>query len=106
MLGFRRVRRAAIPSDERDVFERYGETISQMMVAANFAPRAADLTAMYSNDVMIANAVLWLTERGDTNANHEWRIEIVEWSILIFVIVGVIVESGLGNLIFRRVFGA
>jgi hypothetical protein len=92
MWGYRKVRKADIPQAHRDVFERYGESVMQMMIAANFAPRAKELSEMYSDQAMIENAGKWLTERADKNAKHEWRIEIVEWAILIFVIVGVAVD--------------
>jgi hypothetical protein len=43
-------------------------------------------------------ALDWLTERQDIHERGEDRLETVEWAILIFVVVGVIVESWLGNL--------
>jgi hypothetical protein len=102
MLGFRKVRYANIPAEHRDIFERYGEAVIQLMIAASHTPRAGELSAMYSNEPMIENAALWLTEQADKKANHEWRIEIVEWSILLFVVAGVVldiilVRQGLGH---------
>jgi hypothetical protein len=41
----------------------------------------------------VADAAKWLTERADKNANHERRIEIVEWAILVFVIVGIFIRT-------------
>lgn len=96
MFGFRNERQANIPQDHRDIFERYGESVMQMMIAANFAPRAEELVRMYSDQTMIENAGHWLTERGDKKVNHEWLITIVECAILAFVIVGV----GLDGLLF------
>jgi hypothetical protein len=64
----------------------------QMMIAANFAPRAKELSEMYSDQAMIENAGKWLTERADKHANRKFRMEIVECAILIFVIVGVVVD--------------
>ena len=43
---------------------------------------------------MVTNAVRWLTERSDIKHNRERRIELLEWSILIWVILGVLVEGG------------
>jgi hypothetical protein len=42
---------------------------------------------------MKSNAALWLTEQADKHACNEIRREIVEWAILIFVILGVIIET-------------
>ena len=63
------------------------------MVSASHAPRAEDLRKMYTDEAMIAEASRWLTERGDERQRHEERIETLEWAILIFVFLGVIVES-------------
>jgi hypothetical protein len=93
MLGFRKVRKADIPADQRVVFERYGETVIQMIAAGGFSPRAVELQPIYGNPAMVSNAIKWLTEQGDIKHNHEWRIECVEWAILIFVVLGVIVEG-------------
>ena len=89
MLGFRNVRHADISPTLREKLERYGETVIQLMVSSGFNPRAEDLIAIYQDKHAVADAAKWLTERADKNANHERRIEIVEWAILIFVIVGI-----------------
>jgi hypothetical protein len=102
MLGFRTVRYAKIPP-HRDIFERYGEMVVQLMIAPNFAPRVKGLQ-WYNDPATLENAELWLTERADIHANHERRIEIVEWAILIFVILGVIFESGLVRYIRYHLF--
>jgi hypothetical protein len=115
MLGFRRVRRAKIPRAHRDVFERYGESVIQLMIAASFqrygenvlhlmigatpALQPKDLAALDTDQTMVENAALWLTERADMHSNREWRLEIVECSILIFVVCGVVIESGLAKLV-------
>jgi hypothetical protein len=89
MLGFRKIRYANISPDKRETFERYGETVIQLMVTSGFNPRPEELIAIYQDKHAVADATKWLTERADKNANHEWRVEIVEWAILIFVVLGV-----------------
>ena len=89
MLGFRKVRKANIKSQYRDSFERYGETVVQLLVSAGHSPTAEELQAIYQDPHARKAALLWLTERDDKNANHERRIELVEWAILIFVVVGI-----------------
>ena len=87
-LGFRTVRKASVSPKDRDIFERYGETVMQTIIAESNAPRAEELKAIYPDQGRIEGARHWLTERGDRAANHEWRIELVEWSILAFVVLG------------------
>jgi hypothetical protein len=88
----RTVRKASVAPTDRDIFERYGETVMQMMIAANFEPRAEELKAIYPHQNRIEDARHWLNERADKAANHEWRIEIVEWSIFAFVVLGVVLD--------------
>jgi hypothetical protein len=89
----RKVRKSAIPQTSRDIFERYGEEIIASIVCGGFNPRATELRNVYQNDRMINEAIEWLTERGDAKVLHEQRLEFVEWSILIFVIVSVILDG-------------
>jgi hypothetical protein len=89
---WRKVRQADIRKSSRDIFERFGEEIIADIVSASHAPRAPDLIAMYTDEQMIKEAAAWLTERGDEKVLHEQRIEFVEWAILVFVIVGVLLD--------------
>jgi hypothetical protein len=98
MLGFRKVRKAQITPERRDIFERYGETVIQSVITGGFTPPSPTLQPIYSNiDRIRDDAESWLTERGDKAANKEHRLELVEWAILIFVIAGVIVDIGLAR---------
>ena len=58
-------------------------------LAASHTPRADDSRTLYPNGTAMRNAAKWPTERADKNANHERRIEYVEWAIVIFVVVGI-----------------
>lgn len=89
MLGFRKTRKAEITPEHRDLFERYGETVVQMVVSSGHSPIAAELQPIYQAPAARREAFLWLTERADKNANHERHVELVEWAILIFVIIGI-----------------
>jgi hypothetical protein len=93
-LRWRKVRYAtAIPKEARDIFERFGEPVIGSVVAGGLTPRDGDLQRIYkSQDNMLSHAGAWLTERGDLRERHEQRLETVEWSILIFVIVGVVLD--------------
>jgi hypothetical protein len=64
---WRRVRRAQIPSEERDVLERYGETVVQLMLANGYGPSLDELPSIYYDKAKLANAAAWLTERNDEN---------------------------------------
>jgi hypothetical protein len=61
--------------------------------AGGFHPKADELGKIYSSDTaVIKHAQEWLTERADLRARHEWRLERLEWAILIFVILGVVAD--------------
>jgi hypothetical protein len=64
------------------------------VLAGGFAARAPELQKLYGSvGPMLKDAADWLTERGDSQEQREQRMEAVEWAILIFVVLGVVVES-------------
>ena len=89
---WRKVRFADIPKKFRDVFERFGEGVIGNWVGSGFQSQAVELQKMYGDGQRLAEASAWLTERGDKRELHEQRLETVEWAILIFVVVGVILD--------------
>jgi hypothetical protein len=90
---WRKIRVANITKSERDTFERYGEAVIGSVIAGGFNPRAPELVAIYQNDETLKPAIEWLTERGDSNEQREQRLETAEWAVLVFVVLGVIVEG-------------
>jgi hypothetical protein len=92
MLGYPKLRRANIPADERDLLDRIGEAGLQLTLAGGFHPHSHELASVYANEDYARHAQEWLTERADVRARHEWRMERVEWGILIFVIAGVFAD--------------
>jgi hypothetical protein len=92
MLGYPEFRHANIPSDDRTLFERIGETGIQLTLAGGFTPHSPELQQLYQSPVRTEYAQRWLTERASAHAQHEWRMERVEWAILIFVAVGVFAD--------------
>jgi hypothetical protein len=92
LFGYPKLRKAIILPDELDLLERVGETGIQLTLAGGFNPRSPELARLYGNAARIENAQQWLTERADVRARHEWRMERVEWAVLIFVILGVIAD--------------
>ena len=91
MLGFRKVQKAPIPERHRRIFEECGETTIQLTLASGHTPASEYLKAIYVNaERMKEHAELWLVERADKEANREWRIELLEWGVLLFVVLGVI----------------
>ena len=98
MLQFREVREARITPERRDIFERYGETVIQLVITGGFTPPSPTLQPIYTNvDGIRDDAEIWLRERADITANKECRLELVEWAVLIFVIIGVVVDVGLAR---------
>jgi hypothetical protein len=90
MLGWRKVRRANIPKELRDTFERFGEPVMQEFIAASDAPRAQELLDIYPHPAKVQAAADWLTERGDIRINAERRLEAVQWAVLFWAVVAAV----------------
>jgi hypothetical protein len=90
---WRGIRPANIPQADRDIFERFGEFVIGSVLAGGFAPSHDDLVPYQKRNTAQQNyARDWLTERSDSHEQREQRVETVDWFILGFVIVGVILD--------------
>lgn len=88
----RKVRRAQISPDERELFEQHGETVVALLLATDMSSHPAR-TVNFRNLTVRAEAVTaWLAERADLHERREQRLEAVEWAVLIFVAVGVVAD--------------
>jgi hypothetical protein len=91
MWWLRKVRRANISQELRDDLERFGETV--IAGALVLGPHSSDDKPLYA---LVNNhqpeSLAWLTERRDIAERKEQRVETVEVAVLIFVVVGVIVD--------------
>lgn len=94
MRCWRRVRRAKIPQMLRDEFEQYGEAVIVGALTSIIDGASTPMQALILKwrDQCREEALAWLTERRDIHEQHEQRLETVEWAILIFVMVGVMVD--------------
>jgi hypothetical protein len=90
MWWWRKVRKAAISREARDLFEQAGESCVQLILTSGFNPKPENFQKIYNEKYK--DAEIWLTERGDIRERHEQRLETVELAILIFVVLGVIVD--------------
>jgi hypothetical protein len=97
MLGMRRVRRAKIDKEVRDICERYGEPVMKAFITAPAGPQARDLQKIFPDVAKNAEVAAWLTERGDIRANAEWRLELVQWAVLVFAVLAVV--AGIVNIV-------
>lgn len=102
MWWWRKVRRADIHPDDRDRFERYGETLVALLVASELTDHPDEHTSIVVGGFMIKKhivnaeaATAWLTERADLAELREQRLETVEWAVLVFVAIGVVVDIAL-----------
>jgi hypothetical protein len=64
------------------------------VIAGGFNPRQEDLQLIYTNKDTLGHATDWLTERGDVREQREQRLETVEWGILIFAVLAILVALG------------
>jgi hypothetical protein len=90
MWWWRNVRRANISREVRDLFEQAGHSCVPLILTSGFNPRPENFQKIYNEYIKDAEA--WLTERGDIRERHEQWLETVELAILIFVVLGVIVD--------------
>jgi hypothetical protein len=94
MWWWHKVTRADIPDELRERFELHGETPMALAIESGDATRiGAELAGL--GQMKRAEIVAWLRERRDIEARHADRVETVEWAILIFVVVGVLLDLGL-----------
>ena len=88
---WQKVRRANIPSDLREQFEYYGERVMTLAIETGDPDRVgselADLSKHKRSEI-----IAWLQERRDLAAQQEDRLETVEWALLLFVFVSVVLE--------------
>jgi hypothetical protein len=93
---WRRVRKAAIPKAERDIFERYGEIVIGSVLTSGLAPQMPELRLLHgdANPALKEHARDWLTERGDSREQQEQRLETAEWLIILLILPGAITECG------------
>jgi hypothetical protein len=87
-----KVRRANIPSEAREAFERTGYFSVAAELSAGFPPAKPILRDQYPDGDIKKYAHEWVRERADRDERHEDRLETVEWAILIFVVVAVILD--------------
>jgi hypothetical protein len=95
MWWWREVRLARISRVDRDLFERYGETVIGTVLSGGLNPATPELRTILPSDGnpgKLGEARDWLTECRDTHEQKENRLETVEWAILFFVIVAVVVD--------------
>jgi hypothetical protein len=91
-----RVRKADIPPVERDLFERYGEQVIGLVLARGFTPAAPELQPLYQPPSPIQiHARDWLTQRSDEEEQHKTLTFWLELGVLVFVILGVIIDARL-----------
>jgi hypothetical protein len=83
---------ANIPQSDRDLFERYGETVVALILAGTFSRRSAELKPLFDDQVVMDHARDWLRERSSIRELREARLETAEWAILLFVVLGVILD--------------
>jgi hypothetical protein len=95
---WRKVTYANLTPELRKKFETYGEdVIAQAVANPDIGMGPGDLPALIRSNYSLA--LDWLGERRDLHERREDRLETLELAILVFVVLGVIVESGLGKVI-------
>lgn len=88
---WRKVRKANIPAELRDRFELFGEDVlAHALGAGEHSSKGVELDALLRQK---RNEILeWLQQKRDEHIFREDRLETVEWAILIFVAIGVLID--------------
>jgi hypothetical protein len=92
MWWWRKVRKAQIKPSERELFERHGETVVALLLAADRSSHPSNTVTFGRITASADDVTAWLVERADIHERREQRLEMVEWAVLIFVVFGVIVD--------------
>jgi hypothetical protein len=82
-----RIRRAAIPPERRDLFERLGAPVISLAITSGFHAPAPQLHPLYDDSEVRNNATAWLTEQYDRAERKETWSLTMEAAITIFVAV-------------------
>jgi hypothetical protein len=89
MIWFR-IRKASIPKEHREMFERFGASVVTVALYGGFpgpANTAEPMNTLYANSAYRASAAEWLTEQYDRTELHEtWSIT-MEAAITVLVAV-------------------
>jgi len=89
---WQKIRRTDIPPELRERFEYYGETLLTLASQTEPNPNMLGVELAGLSRMKREEISSWLRERRDIAAQHEDRLETVEWAILIFVAVGVVLD--------------
>ena len=92
MRLFFRVRKAAIPKDQRDVFERFGVNVIGGVLGGGFTPAALEIKPVYNNETVRAQALKWMTEEHDRTERKENWMFVMEVAITLFVLIEMVIS--------------
>jgi hypothetical protein len=90
--------RADIPDEARDLFERFGENVIALCVAAGFAPQDPELQAFIAKmgrepKKIPSDAATWLRERGAIRLRRE-ALSICVQVLILLVAFGTLILQG------------
>ena len=86
-----KVTRAEIPHGIRSVFELHGfQNVSFAYVMGQPGPAVGTLLKTVNENGK--ETLLWLKEQRQLIERDEWRREMLEWAVLVFVIAGTVTE--------------
>jgi hypothetical protein len=91
-MWWRKVRKADIPQADRELFERYGESVIGSIVAGGLSRGASDLAEVYKPGKIQDNARNWLAEQRHQPKRRERRVVQMEYWTLGGVILGLILQ--------------
>ena len=92
MACLKKVRRADISAKDREMFERIGEPVLSYALAEGVQTLPLGAFSTFDFRANRISILAYLTERRDIAERVEQRMELVEWAVLIFVVIGTLTE--------------
>src|SRR5437868_3547522 len=91
------IRKAKISTEDRELFQRYGESVISQVVARIASPLQADLSEILQNKEKWLAARDWLTERADAADRRARRDLALELLIILLIGAEIILALWEGN---------
>jgi hypothetical protein len=85
------IRKAKIPKNERETFERYGPNVIGMILAAGFHPAAREIEKVYDAGPLQEHARDWMSEQFRRAERWESWSLLMEAAITVFVLTELLV---------------
>ena len=92
ILRWRKIRKAEIPKERQDLFQRFGEFVIASVLSGAFQHSPGELKIIFTSAEVRTQVIDWLTECADKRKRREDRVEFIEVAILVVFLVSIALE--------------